>query len=41
MARLAVERIVARTAGGEVASRELVLEPTLRIRSSTGPAADR
>jgi DNA-binding LacI/PurR family transcriptional regulator len=41
MARLAVERIVARTAGGEVASRELVLQPTLRIRSSTGPAADR
>jgi DNA-binding LacI/PurR family transcriptional regulator len=41
MARLAVERIVARTAGGEVAGRELVLEPTLRIRSSTGPAADR
>jgi DNA-binding LacI/PurR family transcriptional regulator len=41
MARLAVERIVARTAGGEVADRELVLEPTLRIRSSTGPAADR
>jgi DNA-binding LacI/PurR family transcriptional regulator len=41
MARLAVERIVARAAGSEVASRELVLQPTLRIRSSTGPATNR
>jgi DNA-binding LacI/PurR family transcriptional regulator len=41
MARLAVERIVARTDGSEVDGRELVLEPELRIRSSTGPAADR
>jgi DNA-binding LacI/PurR family transcriptional regulator len=39
MARLAVERLVARTDGTEVASREMVLEPELRIRSSTGPAA--
>lgn len=41
MARLAVDRIVARTAGSEVSSREIVLEPTLRIRSSTGPVASR
>jgi DNA-binding LacI/PurR family transcriptional regulator len=41
MARLAVERIVARTAGSKVSSREIVLEPTLHIRSSTGPAASR
>jgi DNA-binding LacI/PurR family transcriptional regulator len=38
MGRLAVERIVARTDGAEVASREIVLDPVLRIRSSTGPA---
>jgi DNA-binding LacI/PurR family transcriptional regulator len=41
MARLAVERIVARTDGSDVASRELVLEPELRIRSSTGPVNGR
>jgi DNA-binding LacI/PurR family transcriptional regulator len=40
MARLAVERIVARTDGAEVDGRELVLEPELRIRSSTGPATN-
>ena len=39
MGRLAVDRIVARTDGTEVASREIVLDPVLRIRSSTGPAA--
>ena len=39
MGRLAVERIVARTDGTEVASREIVLDPVLRIRSSTGRAA--
>jgi DNA-binding LacI/PurR family transcriptional regulator len=39
MGRLAVERIVARTDGTEVANREIVLDPVLRIRSSTGPAA--
>ena len=39
MGRLAVERIVARTDGTEVASREIVLDPILSVRSSTGPAA--
>ena len=38
MARLAVERIVARTDGSDVEHREVVLEPELCIRSSTGPA---
>ncbi|MFN8192520.1 MAG: LacI family DNA-binding transcriptional regulator [Nocardioidaceae bacterium] len=38
MARLAVERVMARCAGEAVADRELVLEPELVIRSSTGPA---
>ena len=39
MARLAVERIVARTEGADVAAREIVLEPELRVRTTTGPAA--
>jgi DNA-binding LacI/PurR family transcriptional regulator len=39
MARLAVERIVARTNGG-VTDREIVLEPELRIRATTGPAPE-
>jgi DNA-binding LacI/PurR family transcriptional regulator len=38
MARLAVERIIARSEGSRVSSREIVLEPELRVRSSTGPA---
>lgn len=38
LARLAVERIVTRSEGGAVADRELVLEPELKVRSSTGPA---
>jgi DNA-binding LacI/PurR family transcriptional regulator len=38
LARLAVDRIIARTSGGEVASRELVLEPELTVRATTGPA---
>ena len=37
MARLAIERIVARSEGSELPSREIVLEPELRVRSSTGP----
>lgn len=37
MARLAVERIIARSAGAEVPDREIVLEPELSVRSSTGP----
>jgi DNA-binding LacI/PurR family transcriptional regulator len=37
MARLAVERVIARCAGTQVPSREIVLEPELRVRSSTGP----
>ncbi|MFI6676229.1 LacI family DNA-binding transcriptional regulator [Kribbella sp. NPDC050470] len=39
MARLAVDRVIARTAGDAVPDRELVLEPELIIRSTTGPAA--
>lgn len=38
LARLAVERVVTRCEGGEVADREIVLEPALQVRSSTGPA---
>lgn len=38
MGRLAVERIVARSAGVAVDSREITLTPRLRTRSSTGPA---
>jgi len=37
LARLAVERIVARSEGSELPGREIVLEPELRVRSSTGP----
>jgi DNA-binding LacI/PurR family transcriptional regulator len=38
MARLAVDRVIARTADDAVPDRELVLEPELIVRSSTGPA---
>jgi DNA-binding LacI/PurR family transcriptional regulator len=38
MARLAVDRVVARTAGSPVPDREIVLEPTLVVRRTTGPA---
>jgi DNA-binding LacI/PurR family transcriptional regulator len=38
MARLAVDRIIARTAADDVPDRELVLEPDLITRSTTGPA---
>jgi DNA-binding LacI/PurR family transcriptional regulator len=38
LARLAVERIIARAEGHQVADREIVLEPELRVRSTTGPA---
>lgn len=41
MARLAVERIVARCSGTEVGDREIVLEPDLQVRATTGPAPDR
>jgi DNA-binding LacI/PurR family transcriptional regulator len=41
MAHLAVDRIIARTAGDAVPDRELVLEPELVIRSTTGPATRR
>jgi DNA-binding LacI/PurR family transcriptional regulator len=37
MARLAVERIVARIEGRRVEGHEIVLEPELRVRASTGP----
>lgn len=40
MARLAVERIIARTTGDAVPDRELVLEPELHVRSTTGPVPD-
>lgn len=39
MARLAVERVVARCAGTAVPDREIVLRPELRVRGSTGPTA--
>jgi DNA-binding LacI/PurR family transcriptional regulator len=38
MARLAVDRIIARTTDTPVPNRELVLEPDLILRSTTGPA---
>ena len=41
MARLAVDRLVARSAGAAVAEREIVLEPEVRVRSTTGPAPAR
>ena len=41
LARLAVERIVARTSGADVSGREIVLEPELRVRATTGPAPGR
>jgi DNA-binding LacI/PurR family transcriptional regulator len=41
IARLAVERIIARAEGSHVADREIVLEPELRVRSTTGPAPTR
>ncbi|MEA5456533.1 substrate-binding domain-containing protein [Sinomonas sp. JGH33] len=37
MARVAIERIVARCDGSEIGEREVVLEPTLVVRSSTAP----
>ena len=37
MARRAVDRIVERSAGEQVQEREIVFEPELRVRSSTGP----
>lgn len=40
MARLAVERIVTRAEGGKVDDREIVLEPELRVRTTTAPAPD-
>lgn len=39
LARLAIERVVARAGGAEVADREIVLEPDLAVRSSTAPCA--
>jgi DNA-binding LacI/PurR family transcriptional regulator len=39
MARLAVERIIARTSGEAIPDRELVLEPELQVRSTTAPVA--
>ncbi|GHH80125.1 LacI family DNA-binding transcriptional regulator [Promicromonospora soli] len=41
LARLAVERAVARSDGAEVADREIVLEPELTVRRSTGPVRER
>jgi DNA-binding LacI/PurR family transcriptional regulator len=38
LARLAVDRIIARSQGQEVATREIVLDPDLCVRGSTGPA---
>lgn len=37
MGRLAVQRIIERSEGHPVAHREIVLEPELRIRTTTGP----
>ncbi len=41
MARLAVERMVARSDGADVIDREIVLEPELCLRRTTGPAVTR
>jgi DNA-binding LacI/PurR family transcriptional regulator len=41
MARLAVERVVARSSGVPVDGREIVLEPELVVRATTGPVAHR
>lgn len=41
IARHAVDRVIARTDGSEVTQREILLEPQLRVRSSTGPAPRR
>jgi DNA-binding LacI/PurR family transcriptional regulator len=41
MATLAVERLIARGEKREVGSREIVLEPELRVRSTTGPGVTR
>lgn len=38
LARLAVQRIIDRCDGSDLFDREIVLEPELRIRSTTGPA---
>lgn len=38
MARLALERVVARCEGRSVDDREIILEPHLAVRSSSGPA---
>lgn len=38
LARLAVERMVARSQGAEVTDREIVLDPELVVRGTTGPA---
>jgi DNA-binding LacI/PurR family transcriptional regulator len=40
MARLAMERVVSRVAQRPVESREIVLEPELRIRASTAPRSN-
>jgi DNA-binding LacI/PurR family transcriptional regulator len=41
MARLAVERVVARSTGMHLREREIVLEPKLCVRTSSGPAPAR
>jgi DNA-binding LacI/PurR family transcriptional regulator len=41
MARLAVERIIARSEGSPVDDREIVLEPELVVRATTGPVPRR
>ena len=41
MARLAVERIVARCGADHVGDREIVLEPELQVRGTTGPVPGR
>jgi len=38
LARYAVDRVIARTSNGQVADREVVLQPTLTVRTTTGPA---
>jgi DNA-binding LacI/PurR family transcriptional regulator len=41
MARLAVGRVIERTRGDEISDREIVLEPDLIVRTTTGPARKR
>jgi DNA-binding LacI/PurR family transcriptional regulator len=38
MAKLAVDRAIARVEGGPIGERDIVLEPSLKVRATTGSA---